>query len=134
MRYRPMAAPASPALVPGRPDAAALARAPVVVFDRKDDLQHRYLRAPARPTGSSPRPRTTCPRPRSSWPPIRLGFGWGMLPDLQAEEELRRGPLVVVDPDGTVDVDLHWQQWRLRSPDLDRVAEAIRHAAATHLR
>src|ERR687893_1756685 len=48
MRYRPMATPAfARRWFPVGPTAEALARAPVVVFDRKDDLQHRYLYAQA---------------------------------------------------------------------------------------
>src|SRR3954449_12543926 len=45
MRYRPMATPAFAAnWFPEGPLFEALRRAPVVVFDRKDDLQHTYLR------------------------------------------------------------------------------------------
>jgi LysR family transcriptional regulator (chromosome initiation inhibitor) len=43
------------------------------------------------------------------------------------------GQLVELDPDGAVDVVLFWQQWRLRSPSLDRVADAVRTAARTAL-
>ena len=54
MRYRPMATPAfAGRWFPDGPTPEALARAPVVTFDRKDDLQHRFLRqggaADARP-------------------------------------------------------------------------------------
>ena len=68
---------------PTGPTAEALARAPVVVFDRKDDLQHRYLRARA---GGRRRTRrcTTSPPRRTSSPPSASGSGWGMVPDLQA--------------------------------------------------
>ena len=37
--------------------------------------------------------------------------------------------LTLLDPAGAVDVVLHWQQWRLRSPTLDRVREAVLAAA-----
>src|SRR3954470_6367404 len=44
MRYRPMATPEfAHRWFPAGPSAETLARAPVVVFDRKDDLQHGYL-------------------------------------------------------------------------------------------
>jgi LysR family transcriptional regulator (chromosome initiation inhibitor) len=110
---------------------AALTAAPVVVFDRKDDLQHAYLR------------RRGAGRPRAHYVPssadylraVRLGLGWGMVPDLQlADAPADDGPeLVEIDPDGATDVVLHWQQWRLHSPALDRVAEAIREAATRQL-
>src|SRR3954469_10531567 len=45
MRYRPMATQAFVRRwLPDGPTPEALGRAPVVTFDRKDDLQHRYLR------------------------------------------------------------------------------------------
>jgi LysR family transcriptional regulator, chromosome initiation inhibitor len=62
---------------------------------------------------------------------ITLALGWGMVPDLQA----RTAPaeLADLDPAGTVDVVLYWQQWRLRSASLDRVREAVLAAAAREL-
>jgi LysR family transcriptional regulator (chromosome initiation inhibitor) len=52
-----------------------------------------------------------------------------MVPDAQLPE----GELVDLDPAGAVDVVLYWQQWRLRSPGLDRVAEAVLAAARAAL-
>ena len=51
-----------------------------------------------------------------------------MVPDLQARDVTAE--LVDLDPAGAVDVVLYWQQWRLRSPTLDRVREAVLAAAA----
>lgn len=62
---------------------------------------------------------------------VQLGSGWGMLPDLQAARA--RPELVEFDPGGGVDVRLYWQQWRLRSPALERVAQAVRVTASTTL-
>ncbi|MGH2884865.1 MAG: hypothetical protein ACRDPA_19545, partial [Solirubrobacteraceae bacterium] len=33
--------------------------------------------------------------------------------------------LIDLDPKGTIDVHLFWQQWRLRSVALERVADAV---------
>ncbi|MCZ2806546.1 LysR family transcriptional regulator ArgP [Modestobacter sp. VKM Ac-2983] len=124
MRYRPQAAPAfARRWFSDGGTAESLARAPVVVFDRSDDLQHAHLRArgvdPAQP------PMHFVPSSADFLTAVRLGMGWGMVPDLQDTE----GGLVVLDPAGAVDVVLHWQQWRLRSPSLDRVADAVHTAA-----
>jgi LysR family transcriptional regulator (chromosome initiation inhibitor) len=124
MRYRPMATAAvADRWFPAGVTAAALARAPVVVFDREDDLQHRYLRRrgvdPAAP------PLHLVPASADYVSAVRLGFGWGMVPAQQEPE----GELVDLDPDGAVDVVLYWQQWKLRTPSLDRVAEAVLAAA-----
>jgi LysR family transcriptional regulator (chromosome initiation inhibitor) len=125
MRYRPMAT----AAFAGRWFAdgvtpAALRRAPVVVFDRRDDLQHRYLRNRGVDTAV---PTHHVPASADYVTAVRLGLGWGMVPAPQEPA----GELVALDPDGAVDVVLYWQQWRLRSPSLDRVAAAVL-AAARH--
>jgi LysR family transcriptional regulator (chromosome initiation inhibitor) len=128
MRYRPMAAPDVAARwFPDGVTDEALRRAPVVVFDRKDDLQHTYLRR--RLGRDADPPAHYVPASADFLSAIVLGFGWGMVLDLQQPD----GPLVELDPDGAVDVVLHWQQWKLRSPSLDRVREAIQHAARHRL-
>ena len=109
---------------------AAWASAPVVVFDRDDDLQDAHLRAvapDARP------PRHHVPSSADFLAAVRLGMGWGMVPLLQAADLLAAGELVVLDPGGAVDVALHWQRWRVRSPGLDAVDAALTAAAARHL-
>ncbi|RBY91808.1 ArgP/LysG family DNA-binding transcriptional regulator [Blastococcus sp. TBT05-19] len=130
MRYRPMATAAfARRWFPEGVTPDALAVAPVVVFDRKDDLQHAYLR------------RWGITRPAVHHVPasadyvraVRLGLGWGMVPDLQLAQPTDGADLAELDPDGAVDVVLHWQQWRLQSPALDRVAEAVQAAARTAL-
>ena len=130
MRYRPMAAPAfARRWFPDGPTAGALARAPVVVFDRKDDLQHRYLRSKAG-TDLAP-PAHYVPASADYLAAVTLGLGWGMVPDLQARSAAP--DLVPLDPGSVVDVVLHWQQWRLRSATLDRVREAVLSAARRDL-
>jgi LysR family transcriptional regulator, chromosome initiation inhibitor len=120
MRYRPMA---SPAFVerwfPDGVTAEALAAAPMMVFDRDDALQQDYLEARA-PLAKPPQ--TMVPSSTDFVAAIGLGLGWGMVADLQ----LASGPeLVELEPDATVDVALHLQRWRLTTPSLDRLAEAI---------
>ncbi|SDM64926.1 LysR family transcriptional regulator, chromosome initiation inhibitor [Geodermatophilus siccatus] len=130
MRYRPMATPGfARRWFPAGPTPEALARAPVVVFDRKDDLQHRYLHAQAGPDVAPPV--HYVPAAADYVAAITLGLGWGMVPDLQARGVTAE--LVTLDPTDAVDVVLHWQQWRLRSPTLDRVREAVLAAAGRHL-
>jgi len=118
------------AVVPGRGYGPGPANAPVVVFDREDDLQHHYLRLR---TDELDPPVHHVPSSADFLAAVALGLGWGMLPDLQSAVHYRDGRLVDLDPDGATDVTLHWQQWRLRSPTLDRVADAVLAAAGTHL-
>ena len=121
MRYRPRASPGFAARwFPEGATAAALARAPVVVFDRADQLQDRYLRRRSRRQLTPPR--HYVPGSSAFTQAVRIGLGWGMVPDLQTGSA---GELVDVDPRGTIDVHLFWQQWRLRSSALERVAAAV---------
>jgi LysR family transcriptional regulator (chromosome initiation inhibitor) len=121
MRYRPRASPAFAARWFGEGvTAAALARAPVVVFDRTDTLQDRYLRRRSRRQLEPPR--HYVPGSSAFAQAVRLGLGWGMVPDLQTDST---GKLVDIDPKGTIDVHLFWQQWRLRSAALERVGAAV---------
>ncbi len=129
MRYRPRASAAfverwfAEGVTP-----ATLARAPVVVFDRSDVLQDRYLRRRSRRRLQPPR--HYVPGSTAFAEAVRLGLGWGMVPDLQATD----GPeMVNFDPDRVIDVSLFWQQWRLRSATLERVASAIRSQAGLAL-
>jgi LysR family transcriptional regulator (chromosome initiation inhibitor) len=123
MRYRPRA---STEFVerwfPDGPNANALSRAPVVAFDRTDVLQDQYLRRRSRRILQPPR--HYVPGSSAFVEAVRRGLGWGMVPDLQTDPTL-----VEFDSSGTIDVRLHWQQWRLRSTALERVADAVREQA-----
>jgi LysR family transcriptional regulator (chromosome initiation inhibitor) len=128
MRYRPMAAAAfARRWFAEGVSAKTLGRAPVVVFDRKDDMQHRYLRRRSRANLDPPVHHV--PSSQDFLAAVRLGLGWGMVPDLQSAAHERKGGLVDIDRRGAEGVKLYWQQWRLRSPQLDRVAAVIGDAA-----
>ncbi|MDY0908904.1 LysR family transcriptional regulator ArgP [Microbacterium sp. CFBP9034] len=100
----------------------ALAGAPVVDFDRRDDLQNEWLVGqgvdPSRP------PRHYVPASNDFATSVRLGLGWALLPRFQSHDALERGELVLLGG-APIDVPLHWQQWNLRSPLLDAIADEI---------
>jgi LysR family transcriptional regulator (chromosome initiation inhibitor) len=130
MRYRPMASrDFARRWFPTGPTADALADAPVVVFDRKDDLQHRYLHA--RCGSVVDPPMHYVPGSADYLEAVALGFGWGMLPD----QQLLAAPAELVDLDiaGAIHVTLYWQQWRMRSVSLDRVRTVVLDAAHREL-
>lgn len=132
MRYRAVAAPAFVARwFPDGPTPDALALAPVVDFDRDDELQSRFLATVTR--RSIRPPRHLVPASADFAHAIVLGLGWGMLPDAQADEHRAAGRLVDLGVGRDIDVPLAWQQWNLRSPHLDALAAAVAHAAATAL-
>jgi LysR family transcriptional regulator (chromosome initiation inhibitor) len=128
MRYLPVCTPDFAARwFPGGATAASLGPAPVIVFDHKDDLQDRYLRGVSRKALQPPR--HYVPAAHEFGEAIRWGMGWGLLPEIEVSEELKRQTLVSLDPAAFVDVPLHWQQWRHGSAALDEVAAAIQAAA-----
>lgn len=99
----------------------ALAVAPLVDFDRRDDLQTLWLRGRGVDT---PPPRHYVPASNDFARAIRLGLGWGLLPRFQSAAPLADGSLVRLGGK-PVDVPLYWQQWNLRSPLLDTIAAEL---------
>jgi len=104
---------------------------PVIVFNDKDDLQHELLRR--RGAGRGPLVVHQVPATADFYTAVRLGLGWGMLPEAQARGPLESGELVRLSAD-VVDVPLYWQRWRLDSPKLTALTAVVRQAAARHLR
>lgn len=113
-------------------DATTLSRAPVVCFDEADGLQDRVLRDhgvdPATP------PRHDIPATADFLDAVALGMGWGMLPELQSARAEDAGRVTRLPGIAPVDVPLYWQQWRLRSSALERLADEIAAAASATLR
>ncbi|MET3768073.1 LysR family transcriptional regulator (chromosome initiation inhibitor) [Marisediminicola sp. UYEF4] len=131
MRYRAVAAPAFVARwIPQHPDLAALTDAPVVTFDRSDELQRAFVLAR---TGGVGGPSHYVPASHDFARAVVLGLGWALLPEQQCLAEIDDGTLVELAPRHPVDVALYWQRWNLASPLLDAVSRAVREAAATAL-
>lgn len=149
MRYHAMATPRfAEHWLTGGPLRRKLADAPVVVFDRKDDLQDRFLRSlePRRQGGGGTDPgrgptektapgtarRHHIPASEAFLEAVAAGLGWGMLPEAQAAQR-PDGELAHLAPDRPIDVPLYWQQWKLDSPALAAVSEAVLRTAARAL-
>ena len=110
------------------PDWAAM---PTVVFGAKDDLQRDMLRRRGVPQLTPVVHQV--PTSADFLEAVRIGLGWGMLPELQARAGLASGELVRLSGD-VLDVPLFWQRWRLDSPRLTTLTDAVREAAGRHLR
>ncbi len=133
MRYRMLATPAfATRWFPDGLQRDAARHAPLVVFDRKDELQASFLlRELGLPAGSYP-----CHYIGSSEPfmkAIELGLGYGMLPDLQAGPLLASGTLIDLAPAAPTDVALFWHAWRVQSPKLDLLSKQLVTAARSIL-
>jgi LysR family transcriptional regulator (chromosome initiation inhibitor) len=132
MRYFAVASPEFHSrFLPDGPTPAALAVAPMLMFNRKDALQERFLHAL---TGErlSP-PVTYLPTSQGFLDAARLGLAWGMVPEQLLGTALSHGEVVELAPGRYLDVPLFWQRWRLDSPTLDAVTGAVHQAAAAAL-
>lgn len=133
MRYRPAA---SPEFVrrwfADGVTADALSRAPMVVFDRKDPIQDRYLQQRSRRRLDPPR--HFIPASTEFMVVIGLGLGWGMTSELQAAPRVAAGEIVYLDGDAIIDVPLYWQRWNLQSPALQALSDVVEGAAERLLR
>ncbi|MGW6909436.1 LysR family transcriptional regulator ArgP [Streptomyces sp. NPDC054940] len=112
----------------------ALAQAPVMTFDRSDDLQDAFVRALRRTRTGASAVRHLVPTSEGFLSAVTAGLGWGMLPEVQAEPLFEDGRLVQLAPDRPVDVPLYWQQWKLDSPALAAVTKAVTATAEEALR
>ncbi|MEV7787576.1 LysR family transcriptional regulator ArgP [Streptomyces sp. NPDC088106] len=134
MRYLPVAHPEFAAAHLTEPLREALPEAPVVVFDRRDDFQDGFVRRFTRSGAEASARRHHVPTSEGFVEAVASGLGWGMVPEAQAEPLLRAGRLLVFAPDHAVDAPLYWQQWKLDSPALAAVTDAVTEAAAAALR
>ncbi|QDQ25809.1 LysR family transcriptional regulator ArgP [Chitinimonas arctica] len=133
MRYRLLATPAFVARwLPRGLDREAARQAPLMVFDRKDGLQAEFLQNQlGLPPGSYP-----CHYVPASEPflqAIRLGLGYGMVPELQFGTALQSGELIDLAPSQPCDVALYWHCWRVQSPKLEALSAEVLRAARTVL-
>ena len=112
------------------------AHVPFLVFNRKDDMQSQWV---ARAFGVR-EPRLNERFVPSSEAYVRaaaLGWGVGVVPELQARVRLDAGELVRLHPEISIPVTLHWHQWKLgddsgaprRAARLDEVGAALAHGA-----
>ncbi|MFY1622812.1 LysR family transcriptional regulator ArgP [Micromonospora sp. WMMD735] len=133
MRYLAVAAPTlHAACFADRDPTTVFPTATMIRFDRKDTLQHRFARAFTRRDIDPPT--HFVPGTAAFTEAVRLGLGWGLLPETVARPDLAAGRLVEPAPGRHLDVPLYWQYWRLESTALAALTAAVRAAASTALR
>ncbi|WP_312478199.1 LysR family transcriptional regulator ArgP [Stutzerimonas nitrititolerans] len=110
MRYRALASPAFiDRYLAGKAGPQALLQAPAIVFGPDDQLQHRYL-ASLGLTGAFAH--HLCPSSEGFVRLMENDMGWGLVPELQVQSELRSGALRDVSSGQPIDVPLYWHHWR----------------------
>lgn len=132
MRYQAIAAPEFAARhFPAGADAATLARAPMIVFNRKDALQWRFVRRITRARVSPPI--HYLPTATGFVDAAALGLGWCLAPEALVQPALQAGRVVCIAPDRWLDVPLYWQHAAVRSDTLQHLGRQLRQAASTAL-
>ena len=124
MRYLAVAAPSL-----GFED---FATAPMILLNRKDQLQHRFLASLTRRRLDPPI--HYVPAAAAFVEAIRLGLGWALMPEQIARDDIEAGRVVDLTPGKYLDVPLHWQYWRMKSAALTALTTAVKAAAAVALR
>ncbi|QNP75540.1 LysR family transcriptional regulator ArgP [Streptomyces roseirectus] len=132
MRYLACAHPDFAARHLTGPLAPALAEAPVIVFDRRDGLQDTFVRRLGASGASGIR--NAVPSSEGFRDAVVAGLGWGMLPEPHATPLLHTGHVISLAPSHSLDLPLYWQQWKLDSPALAAVADAVTTTARAFLR
>lgn len=133
MRYCAIASPAFAARhFHGGVDAAALAQAPMVVYNRKDELQARFVRRITRARLAPPT--HYLPTSTGFVEAAARGLGWCLAPESLAAPALKAKAIVNIDSSRWIDVPLFWQHAAVRSSTLRQISDALRDAAAEVLR
>ncbi|WP_369830669.1 LysR family transcriptional regulator ArgP [Mycobacterium sp. ACS1612] len=128
MRYLPVATPAyQKRYLAGGFTAHAVADAPSLAWNRDDALQDMLVRKVFR--RDIARPQHFVPTAEGFGAAVHAGLGWGMFPEQLAARALTDGVVGRIC-DAHLDVPLYWQVWKLNSPMITRVSEAVRSAAS----
>jgi len=105
----------------------SVAVAPSLAWNRDDALQDMLLRKAFRRVFS--RPVHYVPTAEGFGAAVRAGVGWGMYPEQLAAPALADGAFVRIC-DAYLDVPLYWQSWKLNSPMVQAVTEAVQSSAS----
>jgi LysR family transcriptional regulator, chromosome initiation inhibitor len=110
----------------------ALAAAPSLRFNRKDQLQAQWVRGVCRRNLDIP---THWMASTQAFTDASVaGIGWGMNPQAMVASHLRDGSLVELVPGRLLSVPMYWQHTRLQMPMLARLTKAVIAAARAALK
>ncbi|MCV6979711.1 LysR family transcriptional regulator ArgP [Mycolicibacterium pulveris] len=127
MRYLPVASPGyRDRYLPDGFTAAAAAQAPSLAWNRDDALQDMLVRKAFR--RDIARPQHYVPTAEGFGAAVLAGLGWGMFPEALAQPHLDDGSFVRITK-AHLDVPLFWQCWKLDSPIVARITQAVTAAA-----
>ena len=111
---------------PGIDPETELALAPMVSFDRTDDLQRALRRKVAGGSAGESPVEHFVPDSRVYVAAVAASLGWGMIPEIQDPAD---GTLECINPAWTSEVRLYWQRWKVPSQALDLLTGLVLDAA-----
>lgn len=130
MRYRLVASPAfvqtyfSHGLERNR-----LMHTPAVIFN-PDDLIHIDLMKKHFGLSLNQYPHHFIPSSNAFLAWIEAGLGYGLVPDIQMQQQLAQGKLIEIEPKLALDIPLYWHHWNKQSEPLQQLSQHIlQHAA-----
>jgi LysR family transcriptional regulator (chromosome initiation inhibitor) len=133
MRYVAVASPAYAAARAPLGLTAHTARAMAfIAFNRKDELQARFVRKACRLQGLVLNQRFV-PSAEGQVQAVLAGWGASVVPELKVRHLLDSGALVNLSPGTVLPVNLYWHCWNLNSGVLDALTRALTDAAAKAL-
>lgn len=91
-----------------------LKKAPTVIFNRKDQLQHEYLKRFFN-IEANQQYHHFVPSSEGYIEWIIRGMGFGMAPKEQVQRYLNSKELVLVTPESSIDIPLYWQHWGINT-------------------
>ena len=106
----------------------AMARAPMMTFDRKDRLQEQWLQQQGLVSRHHP-PKHFLPSNYGFVRGCEVGMGWGMHPVTLIQRQLDAGTLVELLPDAGMDMPLYWVHARSAQASLERLTQCVMAAA-----
>lgn len=103
----------------------SLQAAPAIIFGPNDQLQHRFL------TQSGYHgvfPYHLCPSSEGFMKLALAGMGYGMIPEVQARQDIEAGRLVSIAANQSLNVELYWHFWRHSGGVMERLTTALKAA------
>lgn len=109
----------------------AIRKAPILTYDRTDGMNAEMLDKYGILAGEFPT--HYVPDSHMFVDMCKKGLGYGMIPSLQIEEELRERQLIPIVPDHSVTVRLYWHCWNLQTSHISMLTSAFEKVAKLHL-
>lgn len=103
----------------------SLQAAPAIIFGPNDQLQHRFL---SQSGYHGAFPYHLCPSSEGFVNLALAGMGYGMIPEIQARQEIEAGRLVSIAAGQSLDVELYWHFWRHSGGVMERLTAALKAA------